>query len=391
MSLFAVVRHEERADALDAAFVQGKHWCKTEDFTRWPSDPPLSDKGLELAEVLGHRLQALVKERGSDVHIVLSSPYHRCIQTATAICQLLGNHVPLLVDFSLGEVFGPCVLGDSEPKFPYVRFRDSQPRNVKTAGSWPAWPEKLEEARLRLGNRIVRYIRRSSSKNRNFIVVTHGDGVAAALSAMPSITGNIRFIETGGFFFATRQGYPAQPLGAERKYSGDSDDEAPDSPQVLPKESDGWHVHLHGISLSNKSSIELTTKRTLKSGIDCLPLSPFEVPPQESSAATWSFLLQSDVSGIISERGVSDTSILQEISKHSHTKCMLRHVDELNRVMKSQVDHSDDEAKIVELSTDLDSGSNAASFFSVSSSSLLQRRNRAKEKQNGTEEIVVRV
>lgn len=398
MQFFAVVRHEERADALDAAFVCGKHWCKSEDFRRWPSDPPLSDIGLSRAGELGHRLGELSKECGAKVHIVLSSPYHRCVQTATAICQKLGHGTPLLVDLSLGEVFGPSILGESEPKLPCVRFQErySQDANFKTAGQWPVWPETLDDARLRYAKRFLKYLKRSRDKCWNFVMVTHGDGVASALRVMPSMTRDIHSIGTGGMFSAKR-------CNSEVNAPGTNVEVGIYSSRDLLGESKGWELQLEKISLAKAKSDELTTRRTLKGLVLGLQDSPFGLPRRSASddhgdsAVTWSFLLQPEASVDNSEE------------HDKHMLHMLRHIDDVDRTLRSSVQRSDSKAKYVLPPDGTQSCSSFAgsscpsrplgeSSMSLTSSLLLRRRASLgtsslslSTKETETEEIIVRV
>eukprot|EP00931_Biecheleriopsis_adriatica_P120712 TRINITY_DN95812_c0_g1_i1.p1 TRINITY_DN95812_c0_g1~~TRINITY_DN95812_c0_g1_i1.p1 ORF type:complete len:397 (-),score=42.93 TRINITY_DN95812_c0_g1_i1:36-1226(-) len=396
MHFFAVVRHEDRADSLDAAFVCGKHWCKTDDFTKWPLDPPLSDSGLSKAAEVGHRLRELSDECGSRVNIVLSSPYHRCIQTASAIRQVLGPDTPLLVDLSLGEVFGPCVLGESKPNLPCVRFQDGsskQPR-FKTAGSWPVWPESINSARQRFANRFLRYLNRSLGKCRNFVIVTHADAVAAALCVMPSMIGDIQCIQPGGLVFARRQHAQARVVEAEA--------ESPMSARIdLPE--DEWTLTMHGISAKTLKPDRLAAQRTvtrLVSGLQDSPFGQTSQGVQDLSAATWSFLLESGVgaSGLGSayghpEMGSPLATSRMPPARNCHIQHMLDHIDEVNRAMRSSVQESDTKAKHIQPLHDAENEQQRSSSRSVElslSSSLFARRN-LQSKCPEREEIVVRV
>mmetsp|Transcript_81882 Transcript_81882/g.144897 ORF Transcript_81882/g.144897 Transcript_81882/m.144897 type:complete len:422 (-) Transcript_81882:47-1312(-) len=257
---FAVVRHEERADALDAAYISGKHWCKSKDFADWPLDPPLSDKGLQNASTLGKHLKQLSSDVGSQFHIVLSSPYHRCMQTAATICKALGPDTRLLVDLSLGEVYGPGVLGDDEPRPPFVRFRH-QPGSdgIRTVGRWPTWPESFQDARLRYARRFLEYLRRSHAARRNFVIVSHRDCIGATLSVMPSMSDSIiDRIDTGGMFFAQRRQTSKSTVSeAEEDLEIDATQtEHGASMPDPPAASDGWQVRVRKIDLRKKMKTE---------------------------------------------------------------------------------------------------------------------------------------
>lgn len=217
--LFAVVRHAERADSV-YSFYQGQRWTQTLDFHRFPVDPPLSDAGLEAASTdTGRTVRDFVHSTGSHVHIVVTSPYFRCVQTAVEICRSLCK-VRLLVDRSLGEIFGPQIMGDDKPNCPvrpmesvvqYARSRGVRCMS-RAIGEWPVWPEDLKAARRRYANRFLTFLQRSTLTKRNFIIVTHGDCVGAALSMMPSQLGtNVQKIDFGGMFMSSRRtSAPAQ-------------------------------------------------------------------------------------------------------------------------------------------------------------------------------------
>lgn len=215
--LCALVRHAERAD--DAWAENSDTWVGSEDFHRWPIDPPLSAKGLETAQSLPDRLRNVAEGAGADTyHVVVSSPYFRCIQTAVEICRGLGPQVPLLIDWELGEIYGPSVMGDREPVTsvrPFQRVKQycaSKRVNLrpKPVGRWPQWPEEVNQSRSRFVQRFLRYVHRSSTARRNFIIVTHADAVAAGLSVIPSCSNKrVEKVEYAGLFAAWRSGKAA--------------------------------------------------------------------------------------------------------------------------------------------------------------------------------------
>ncbi|CAJ1371154.1 unnamed protein product [Effrenium voratum] len=214
LQFLAVCRHAERADDV-GALVQGLPWCLMQDSQQWPYDPPLSDAGLVAAEELGQKLQRTLKELDSELHVVVTSPFLRCVQTAALICrQVRGTR--LLIDNSLGEIYGPCIMGDQEPLRPVrpltasSEFCSAQGVEClevgKLLGKWPLWPETLREARRRFANRFTEYLKRGSAVHRNFVLVSHADCVGAALALIPAGTGrhNIEKVHFGGHFVALR-------------------------------------------------------------------------------------------------------------------------------------------------------------------------------------------
>jgi len=210
---FGVVRHAERADSLYSLY-NGGRWTASEDFQRWPVDAPLSDNGLEAAAEIGTEVFDYMSKSAVPVHVVVSSPYFRCVQTAVEICRKLQGKVRLILDRSLGELYGPDIMGDFRPVSPVRQMPEIQEYCKKygvsvlknVIGQWPRWPEDLRTARKRFAGRFLTYLHRSNTARRNFIVVTHADGVGAALSLMPSTLGQvIDSVNYGGYFLAERQ------------------------------------------------------------------------------------------------------------------------------------------------------------------------------------------
>jgi len=212
--LVGVLRHTERADS-SFALVDGDMWHHFEDSKKFPFDPPLSDNGREAARKIGETVHRLAKDCDTEMHSVVSSPFLRCIQTAVEVCVVLGPSSRLLVDCTLGEVYGPSVMGQTKPSLDgIVRNMESvlaicKKRGVtcepQLVGHWPKWPEHLPAARRRFAKRFLTYLRRGVRVRRNFLIVTHADGVGAALSMMPSEVGSVvEKIEFGGMFLAQR-------------------------------------------------------------------------------------------------------------------------------------------------------------------------------------------
>jgi len=212
--LVGVLRHTERADS-SFALVDGDFWHRQDDSKQFPYDPPLSDNGREHARKIGETVQKLATHCQTGMHSVVSSPFLRCIQTAVEVCVVLGPSSRLLVDCTLGEVYGPSVMGQTKPSLDgIVRNMESvlaicKKRGVtcepQLVGHWPKWPEHLPAARRRFAKRFLTYLRRGVRVRRNFLIVTHADGVGAALSMMPSEVGSVlEKVEFGGMFLAQR-------------------------------------------------------------------------------------------------------------------------------------------------------------------------------------------
>eukprot|EP00747_Dinoflagellata_sp_TGD_P116528 gnl/TRDRNA2_/TRDRNA2_172401_c0_seq3.p1 gnl/TRDRNA2_/TRDRNA2_172401_c0~~gnl/TRDRNA2_/TRDRNA2_172401_c0_seq3.p1 ORF type:complete len:511 (+),score=44.92 gnl/TRDRNA2_/TRDRNA2_172401_c0_seq3:59-1591(+) len=219
--LCAVVRHSERADSYDG-FVDGTLWTQTEDFETWPLDCPLSDAGRQEAQILGSKLHDFSEAQGAPFHVVVCSPYYRCIQTAVEICKRLGDDCRLIVDREIGEVFGPAVLGPNHPRH-HLRLRETgfdycKQNGVncqrKPLGQQPTWPEDLQDARRRYVNRFLHFLGRSVMARQNFVLVSHAECVAATLSIMPShVDQRVVKVDNGGCFLAVRQPLIAEDAG----------------------------------------------------------------------------------------------------------------------------------------------------------------------------------
>eukprot|EP00931_Biecheleriopsis_adriatica_P039938 TRINITY_DN22849_c0_g1_i11.p1 TRINITY_DN22849_c0_g1~~TRINITY_DN22849_c0_g1_i11.p1 ORF type:complete len:480 (+),score=78.43 TRINITY_DN22849_c0_g1_i11:52-1491(+) len=210
--VLGVVRHAERADAA-FAFFKGQRWTRTQDCEQWPLDPPLSDAGevgaLEAAEVVNGFAESL----DSAIDVVVTSPYLRCVQTAAVMCAKLGPETKLIIDASVGEIFGPHVFGDREPRDhrrPLQSLLDEcELRGVEVVipeiiGTEPSWPETLSSGRQRFAESFLIHQERSCRDCRNLVIVTHGDCVASAAALFPS-TAHVSAVEPGGMLLASRR------------------------------------------------------------------------------------------------------------------------------------------------------------------------------------------
>ncbi|CAE7611001.1 unnamed protein product [Symbiodinium pilosum] len=211
--LFGVVRHTERADGVFAFWENGR-WSSSEDCRRFPLDPPLSDAGHEQAEILGVNIQQFAERKGTDFHVVVCSPYSRCVQTAVKICKHLGPQVKMLIDQSLGEIYGPSVMGEAQPRdhmraftvaVDYCREHDISVV-TRAVGQKPVWPESLQDARRRFALRFLQYLQRGAVAKRNFLIVTHGDCIGSVMSIMPEQQDLlVEKVEYGAAILASRQ------------------------------------------------------------------------------------------------------------------------------------------------------------------------------------------
>lgn len=279
--LFAVIRHAERAD--DAfSLTNGGRWCSSDDGKRYPLDAPLSDVGKEQAIGIGKMLKNRSDAVDVAIHVVVTSPYARCVETALAIVKA-NPGARLVIDSSLGEIYGPCVMGSTEPLNPLRPSGELLAhRKVKMVGEWPTWPEDHRGGRLRFASRFLTYLHRGEKAKRNFVLVTHGDCVAAALAMMPSLADSfILGVEYGGLFLATRnlrtslsslkevddEAAPADPESPMRpvqstKSTWSMGSESSEAPPTIPKSHDGWEVETVGIQIEMRLSADEKSRRS---------------------------------------------------------------------------------------------------------------------------------
>eukprot|EP00933_Yihiella_yeosuensis_P041451 TRINITY_DN35842_c0_g1_i1.p1 TRINITY_DN35842_c0_g1~~TRINITY_DN35842_c0_g1_i1.p1 ORF type:complete len:617 (-),score=132.02 TRINITY_DN35842_c0_g1_i1:305-2155(-) len=251
--LFGVIRHTHRADAMGATW-RGKDWLASEDFCSHPVDPPLSDEGMIGAEEVANQVAKFVEAtEGGQIHVVVSSPYLRCLQTAAAICRHLGKEVRLMVDLGLGEVYGPEVFGDNEPAT-VIRTPEKLKEHLPgvdiesvfemSIGRWPTWPESLIGGRTRYAERLLAYLSRGSKARRNFLIVSHADCVGACVALMPSHKGRaVESVGYGGMLLASRAPPPVRKQSFFSSSNGSLDaclsaEEVPPDDQILLQRTD---------------------------------------------------------------------------------------------------------------------------------------------------------
>ncbi|CAE7520742.1 sec31 [Symbiodinium necroappetens] len=101
--LLVVMRHSERLD-----FADEDAWFQHPDSRSFPMDPPITTRGKSLAKFQGQTLTELCNKLGTPIDVVITSPFHRCVQTAAAIIEVLpmrnGKKVPILIDCEIAEV-----------------------------------------------------------------------------------------------------------------------------------------------------------------------------------------------------------------------------------------------------------------------------------------------
>lgn len=276
----AVMRHAERADNCWPPH----EWATSDDAALYPFDPPITETGrAKVRHIAATEFHCNSEEDGSPGWVVVSSPYQRCVQTAAEVCSELGSGTPLILDHSFGEVFGPEVMGETKPCTVTRPLEDLQKYCVERqvflrmqpVGRWPKWPEFMSQARARVLRRFLQHLRRSTATRRNLLIVTHADGVAAALTAMPATQGRlIDKVEGSGFFvaetklrrsvFCRFRRPPVCPIASQEHQSDvwvdvdDVDDErAADTGVPLPG---GWQLRISGIKLGPRQGSSLRAR-----------------------------------------------------------------------------------------------------------------------------------
>lgn len=266
--LFGVLRHAERADMLGSR-VNGETWTMLEESKEFPIDPPLSDHGQQEAARVAVTVRTFADRNGSELHVVVSSLYLRCVETAIQVCKQLGPATKLILDHSLGEVFGHAVLGDQKPLTTWhspsylVRYARSQGVRIvkKVCGKVPVWPETLRMARMRYASTFLGYLRRSEICRRNFVLVSHADCIASVLAIIPSKAGRIvESVSTAASVLGLRS---SDPRKAPKVYNVD---EAESDPSRSTK--GGWTVELNGVQMGprwrNGETASRATQRALQ-------------------------------------------------------------------------------------------------------------------------------
>ena len=138
-----LVRHGDRQDYATPEWRQ-----RIQALGRYPRDPPLSTLGHRQARQLGAAAAATLKRRGGTVR-VLSSPYLRCLQTITPLCDALD--VPLELYPEIAEVLHhPRNVAPPTPSASSIFLvswidlirTPATTRRHGLSATWSAWPRR---------------------------------------------------------------------------------------------------------------------------------------------------------------------------------------------------------------------------------------------------------
>lgn len=202
-----VLRHSERKDYVD------KTYKTSEEGLKWPHDAPLTERGHELAAEVAKELLELHKT--AKFVALAVSPYRRCVETAAAVAKLL--NLPVIVDQELGEVWGREMPQEPNPfrlgaplreLVESTGIKDANPTvdgGIKLFGKPGKWPETLDDAKTRYLVRIETYIEESLKSEKNYILVTHADAVAAALQMFEHGNADVQTLDFCARLTAKRQ------------------------------------------------------------------------------------------------------------------------------------------------------------------------------------------
>ncbi|CAI9781614.1 unnamed protein product [Fraxinus pennsylvanica] len=209
-----VMRHGDRIDNFEPL------WAST---AARPWDPPLVEAGKIRAYCEGQRLR---NELGFPIHRVFISPFLRCLQTAAevviALCAVDDHHndpndlssngvvidpskIKVSIEYGLSEMMNlRAIRPDVAPKDGVFKFSLSQCEGVLPVGTidhaaeqlhkqLPKWQESLEGARTRYREVIKALADKYPSEN--LLLVTHGEGVEAAVCGFMQKVEMVRQVE----------------------------------------------------------------------------------------------------------------------------------------------------------------------------------------------------
>lgn len=210
--LFVVMRHSERLDLADR-----DAWFRQPDAQKWPGDGPITENGRQIArDKTGQLLQAVPNH---DIDLIISSPYHRCVQTAVEAKNVLqqsksdGADIPLIIDLGSVEYNVAPPKGTSEAIEKKLRqrrtfdevsaFPDLEGISLANkggfAGSQPKFWEDQITAHIRGVSRFQSWIEYGNKTGQNILVVSHQDLVHAFLAVASGAEARIQYVHYCGW------------------------------------------------------------------------------------------------------------------------------------------------------------------------------------------------
>ncbi len=161
-----IARHGNRQDFVDPA------WAATAER---PGDPGLSDDGVEQVERLAERL---VPE---GLTHIFSSPFLRCVQTASAVAERVG--LPIKLEWGICEWLSPQWFDGSPETLPVEELHALFPRVDVSYRSilHPRFPEESPAAFRRSGDTVRRL---SDEYAGHLLFVGHGISVTGGAQGL---------------------------------------------------------------------------------------------------------------------------------------------------------------------------------------------------------------
>ena len=162
--LFFILRHGERADEAHSNRTYSYH-C----------DPCLTERGLLQAEYSAQIIYDMIKNKGN-IHLA-SSPFLRCVETASKISQKL--NIPVHIEEGFSELLEGYLF--SNLSYEELEVRKNKSNLEQELGIQiiennhivrPKYPERWPDSKFRVRNVWDEYLRKNNSAE-VIIVVTH--------------------------------------------------------------------------------------------------------------------------------------------------------------------------------------------------------------------------
>lgn len=179
-----ILRHSERRDQVDPTYKD----C--EEGRAWPFDPPLTEKGVKLAQDVALELAEVHAQ--AQFTTIITSPFYRCMQTAAELVKVL--KLPVILDQEVGEVWDEAMGPERPPHRSPIELEAmakelgmtvKNPRlpesGIKLFGKLGKFPETTRDGHHRCSVRVEQYIQESAATRQNFIIVSHVPAVAAMM------------------------------------------------------------------------------------------------------------------------------------------------------------------------------------------------------------------
>lgn len=173
-----IARHGERLDFVDPAWFSN---------SPTPHDPPLTSRGKQQATDLGKKLKTL------NIKHVFTSPFQRCVNTASNAAAVISPDVKVHVEPGLCEWLSAVWYGDSEkgPIWSTLEKLAAEFPNVERAykpvysmsHNFDGFPESIEQLNRRC-DKTYRTILEHVKGSGNVLLVGHGSSVESLIKTL---------------------------------------------------------------------------------------------------------------------------------------------------------------------------------------------------------------